>query len=411
MRRSLLILAIALTNWLCSAQTITSYTTADGLPSDNVVSIASDASNNMWFGTQAGVAKYDGSEWVVFNTTSHPEMPHNSITAITALSNGNIWIGTDYGASVYDGSTWTTYTSANGLGSNRVKHIYEAQNGDIWISDFKGATQFDGKVFTIFNTTDGLPFGGSEYITETTKGDLLLATALGGLFVYDGSDFKAYSESEGLLSESTSSVAVSPDGDIYVGTDRGLSILDSDYSFVKNYTKMYLMPPPDTLNPVKDVKVDSRGNVWVGIYVDYLSVGGVAMYNGIEWKNYDESNGLAGPTIRKMTLDNNQNLWVGTSKGVSKIESPYLRVEDATNKASVSIYPNPSNGQFVVNLNGIHKQGNLVVVNAQGKKVYSKPFLNQQKVDIEISDEAKGLYFVEITTNFGSSRYKLYLLH
>ena len=34
---------------------------------------------------------------------------------------------------------------------------------------------------------------------------------------------------------------------------------------------MLLLPPPDTLNPVVDVALDSNRNVWAGIYVDYLS--------------------------------------------------------------------------------------------------------------------------------------------
>ena len=38
---------------------------------------------------------------------------------------------------------------------------------------------------------------------------------------------------------------------------------------------MYLMPPPDTLNPVVDLEIDSYGRIWTGIYVGYLSEGGV----------------------------------------------------------------------------------------------------------------------------------------
>jgi len=142
---------------------------------------------------------------------------------------------------------------------------------------------------------------------------------------------------------------VEQNGNIWIGTGEGVSVFDTAYSHVKTFTRMYTMPAPDTLNPVEDIKIDSRGNVWVGIYVDYLvTVGGVAMYNGSTWANYDTDDGLAGPTIRKMALDNYNNLWVGTSAGVSKISSPYLTTQSmASNK--VQIYPNPARDVVIIN--------------------------------------------------------------
>jgi len=102
---------------ISNAQTITNYTTTDGLPSNNVLCLSTDVSNNIWFGTQAGVAKYDGSNWTVYNTTTDSAIPQNTITAILAARKDNkIWIGTDNGAAMYDGAKWTKYTTTDGLG-------------------------------------------------------------------------------------------------------------------------------------------------------------------------------------------------------------------------------------------------------------------------------------------------------
>ena len=43
------------------AQSFKSYTDLDGLPSNNVLCLASDGNGTMWFGTQKGIAIYDGS--------------------------------------------------------------------------------------------------------------------------------------------------------------------------------------------------------------------------------------------------------------------------------------------------------------------------------------------------------------
>ena len=56
---------------------------------------------------------------------------------------------------------------------------------------------------------------------------------------------------------------------------------------------MYSLPPPDTLNPVVEIDIDSWNRIWVAIYVGYLAEGGVAFYNGSIWQDFDISDGVA----------------------------------------------------------------------------------------------------------------------
>ena len=377
------------------AQKITTFTSTDGLPSDDVKCLTSDESNNMWFGTAAGVTKYDGTTWTVFTTTTDAQIPNNSITAIAATKDNKIWIGTDYGAAVYDGTNWIKYTTTDGLGSNRINNIFQAKNGDIWISDFKGVTKYNGSTFTTFGTSDGLPFGGVQDIKETSNGDILMATSLGGLFVYNGSIFKSYTESNGVISNSTSALALAQNGDIWIGTGDGASVFDSNYDSIGTHTRMYLMPPPDTLNPVQDIKIDSRGNVWVGIYVDYLvTVGGVAMFDGNQWVNYDEEDGLAGPTIRKMTLDKNNNVWVGTSAGVSKIESPYLNTKEIVANG-LTVYPIPAKDELNITFNNIKDASSpLKIYNSEGQLVMVRNTSGKLNSTIDLTNLDKGFYYI-----------------
>jgi len=223
-----------------------------------------------------------------------------------------------------------------------------------------------------------------------------MATGLGGLFVYDGSKFSSYTVVDGLKSNSTTALAVEQNGNIWIGTGEGVSVFDTAYSHVKTFTRMYTMPAPDTLNPVEDIKIDSRGNVWVGIYVDYLvTVGGVAMYNGSTWANYDTDDGLAGPTIRKMALDNYNNLWVGTSAGVSKISSPYLTTQSmASNK--VQIYPNPARDVVIINFGSKPELNTLQLFNYAGKLVLEKGINLSFSQSLDISDLRSGIYLLRI---------------
>ena len=104
-----------------NAQTITNYTTADGLISDviNCVEIA-DGTNEVWIGTNSGVSHFDGLSWTSYTTADG--LVDNNINTIVEAS-GDIWVGTDFGVSKFDGSTWTTYTSTDGLALDKVVHI------------------------------------------------------------------------------------------------------------------------------------------------------------------------------------------------------------------------------------------------------------------------------------------------
>ncbi len=86
------------------------YTTADGLPSNTVYYVFQDSKKFIWFATNAGVARYDGSHF-------------------------------DY------------FTKSDGLGSNEVVRIQEDSFGRIWFFNLNGSFNFflDNRIFNEHN--------------------------------------------------------------------------------------------------------------------------------------------------------------------------------------------------------------------------------------------------------------------
>jgi len=68
---------------------IQNYTTNDGLPSNTVYPIIQDRNNFIWFGTDAGVARYDGTEFTCFSKKDG--LNSNEIIVIKEDSQGRIW--------------------------------------------------------------------------------------------------------------------------------------------------------------------------------------------------------------------------------------------------------------------------------------------------------------------------------
>jgi ligand-binding sensor domain-containing protein len=216
------------------AQTFTNYTSADGLLSDNVNCLDTDASNNLWFGTQNGVSMFDGTTWTGYTTTDG--VVDNTIQAIHVATNGDVWVGTDFGASVFASGVWTSYTTTDGLGNNQIKCISEDSDGDIWFGTNNGTSEFDGTNWSSLGTAEGLPFGGVVDIDQHSNGNMYFSTGLGGVYIYDGTAMTSITESEGLLNNRVRALVINDQNNKWVGTADGITVLDnSDAFFYESY--------------------------------------------------------------------------------------------------------------------------------------------------------------------------------
>ena len=393
-------LTIVLSVFLCAvnfAQTFTNYTSADGLLADNVNCI--DAYDGyLWFGTQNGLSVFDGTtNW--YNFTTSDGLIDNTIQAIHVSSSG-LWLGTDFGVSFVDlptlfsGGVITSYTTADGLGNNVIKCINEDSDGNIWFGTNSGVTKFDGSNWFSLGTSDGLPFGGVVDIDQSSSGDIYLSSGLGGLFIYDGSVLSSVTELDGLLDNKLRALLIDQQGEKWVGTSEGVTVLDNYNDFLMNHTTMLTLPAPDTLNPIEDIEMDSQGNIWVGVYVDYLvTEGGVCGYDGSQWIEYQVADGLVGPVVRAIAVDDNDDLWVATSTGVSKISNHGLGIRESVEDQFI-LYPNPSRDRVTVLLKKESSE-KIEIFNNKMQLVKSES-INGTKLSIDISKLSSGIYFMKL---------------
>ena len=379
-----------------NAQTITNYTTADGLLSDFVECIDVDINDNVWLGTSIGVQMFDGSSLAVYDVANYPGMLSNNIKVITAMANGEIWIGTDYGAnelvSGVNGFMWLPYTTSNGLASNQVKSIDEDVNGGVWVGTNQGVSYFDGNSWISYSSPD-LHWSGVNATAFDSNGDKWFASPLGGITHFDGTTFTSYDTSNGLLSQFVIALLIDDQDNKWVGTSSGMSVLDATNTTFTQHTRMYIMPPPDTLNPVVDIAMDSHERIWTAIYVGYLAVGGVAMWDGNQWIDFDVTDGLVGPNVKGLAIDSQDNIWVATSTGVSKISAIPSAVSAIKNNG-FDLFPNPSSDKIYIT-NENQKIQQLKIYNNLGALVYENNS-NQLHYSIDVSPFSKGLYYVNV---------------
>ena len=84
--------------------------------------------------------------------------------------------------------------------------------------------------FLRWSVEDGLPQSQVTALAQDERGYLWVGTNGGGLARFDGADFKPYGIRDGLADNFVRGVVTNQEGDVYVFTRRGLSVLRSDTS-------------------------------------------------------------------------------------------------------------------------------------------------------------------------------------
>lgn len=383
-----------------TAQTFTNYTEAEGLAGNSVSSVTVDAVDNLWFGTNSGISKFDGTTWTTYNVDNSPGLIDNSITALFVDKDGVLWAGTDFGVSSFDGNTWESYTIDDGLADNRVTGIDQGAEGLIWISNKDGVTLKESNSWISLIDVDGIPFGGVTSVSFDSKNSKYFATPLSGVIKFDGVDLIDIIEVDGLLSDKVRAIAIDAEDNKWIATSDGISVFDDRDNFLTNHKFVFTLPPPDSINPVEDIQIDSKGRVWAGIYVDYLvTEGGVSMYDGNTWIDYDVSDGLVGPVVRALAIDSKDDVWVATSTGVTKISSPPSSTKNilATN---FEVFPNPVSDRLNIQLKSqfSNQDRPVNVFNIFGKLVDTSIISRGEiQTSIAMGQHAAGMYFVEVS--------------
>jgi len=211
-----------------------SYTTDNGLASNDVTAVYEDRQGKLWIGTSDGISCFD-DDWVT-NYTTDDGLVHNRVGAICEDHEGRLWFGTPNGVSCFDGKNFTNYTASDGLTDYLVLAICVDHRGLVWIGTEGGVSCFDGKHFRNYNVDDGLVGNVIWYIYEDNRERLWFSTG-NGVSCFDGEHFTNYTIDDGLASNSVSGICEDHQGRLWFGTRGGVSCFDGEQ--FTNYTTQH----------------------------------------------------------------------------------------------------------------------------------------------------------------------------
>ena len=326
--------AVAESNW-----SFHSWQSDEGLPNNNVTSIAQSADGYLWIANPSRLARFDGVRFGTVATGSIVPETYEKITTLLRSKKGGLWAGMSHGTVVYlDGHAPKIFT--NSLSKGYVESLVEDKDGALWISfsdDVVGRIQ-NGTV-TRFGTADGLVANYVCWFACDSKGQLWFAKANQAGIFRNGRFHVLYELKEpfnGLTAAAAGGVWLVSGGHLFHSKENGG--LHDCGAFVSHE----LPPQP---SPILE---DSDGSVWIG-----TSDNGLFRYDGTNFEGVPVSHG----EISCLLKDDENNLWVGTGGGgINRVNRRAIELETTENglpfEAVQSLCEDPDGTLWATTQNG-----------------------------------------------------------
>ncbi len=323
---AVLIISILFANSLI-AQTflVHKYTEEEGLPGSVVYSSAQSKEGFMFFTTRNGIARYDGLNWKnEWSEISREQADHS----VLKLDNrGDLWLFSPYNSafSKYENGDWQNITTLPQRYSKiYLQHYYSyavgSQNNDVRILIY-----FDRKILAFFKDKKWvdltyLLLETEIYQIEYYKDMFLLATSKGLLAL----------GSNGKITQFNASIPTSPVLGFAVEYKPNQSdiiwILGNDFlgSFASNKYTSFLS------NYNFDIFTIEQKITIIPNYYNSIILGSFNKILQIDKENKNVTtlgvvNGLLDGSPADLTLDRENNLWITSGRGISKISSMRFR--------------------------------------------------------------------------------------
>jgi ligand-binding sensor domain-containing protein/signal transduction histidine kinase len=358
-----------------------SWTIENGLPQNNVQVIAQTPDGYLWFGTEEGVARFDGVSFTVFNPINTPQLQSQNIGALFVDRAGALWIGGGRGVSVYRNGKFETVAPDAGLrgvfGIAEVGHdgtmvfsawlggLYWYKNGVVRHDDSLPATVYmvasrDGVVWV--GATDGLyriAGGVVSHIAGITGSIEAIYCTAGGVWAGGPDDLVYYDGTRVTRpvrdANDVWTLFVDSHGTLWIGTRHGL--------VRKSSSSVTRMGVDDGLTSyyIDAIFEDAEGTLWVGTHF-----GGVNQLLDGVFLRYTRREGLSDAAVWSVVQDRSGAMLAGTAQGgLNRLENNRWKrvVSAALDRSEISaLWPDDDGSVWIASDgNGLHHLKNGVV--------------------------------------------------
>jgi len=292
--------------------------TVPNLPSKNVQAVFQDSEGWMWFGTDKGVARFNGSEFKssAVAGSALERLAGEEVRSITEDRAGTMWIATARGVRRIAKTGEDAGRPFEGLDARQV---FVDSSGAVWIAAATGLSRFDGRGLVSLSQSRDLPSDDVRAIAQDEDGSLWIATA-NGVSILENENlvsFQSWRESRGAGNRPEDRVRVDDArglfadgaGRVWLATARELLLIDKG---------SVQRPAIDAMRSVGGSRVvslramgaDLSGRVWI-----VVDSGGVVVYDPVRHES-QRVNFFDRDHVAAICTGREGNVWFATDNGV-----------------------------------------------------------------------------------------------
>lgn len=286
------------------------WTTQEGLPQSRVACLKQTRDGYLWIGTWAGLARFNGISFTVFNRYNTPALANDAINGLAEDTEGTLWIATQDGLISFRDGNFQRIQLPGAAGDHFISRVVGSRSGGIWIQIGGQVARFANGRFSrlwrvewnnwpsICSLVDGADgsaniFSDRSWLTISPRGEMLRTN------VVEAGD-KPH-----ILAAWPAETA----GVAWAGTDRGLRCLGTRQG---NDLAANMLSE----QPVHLIYQDPERHWWVG-----TSEGRLYCCSSGSWSFLDVE--LGTPICLEAGTEG--NLWVGNDLGLAMVRRPGVR--------------------------------------------------------------------------------------
>ncbi len=274
--------------------------------SESVSCLYEDSDGVLWVGTEgAGLFRLINGRFTSFTTTDG--LSSNRVLSLTEDRDGNLWIGTRGGGiNRLRNQTIRTITVDDGLSGDYITAVYEDKDGTLWIAskDYGLNEVSNTGVIRRYNLGNNVGVNHVRSIEEDAGGNLFIGTMKGIVVLPKEQGGKRFAFSpdnalKQLNSYSIRSIHIRSNGDMLIGS-YGAGVL--------RYASGRLTKITESGN-IRSIVETNNGSFWIA------AKGAVSHVAGNTIKNYSIAEGLSSDEVFSIFCDDDSTVWVGTYGG------------------------------------------------------------------------------------------------
>ncbi len=296
---------------------------------NDILCLYEDMAGTMWMGTDGGGVSYLDNQNITFNVRTESQVPANiavqQIRSFAQDNQGQVWLGTSgKGLTVFNPkiSSWKTYRAKPGsnktVNNDRVLALmYDAAHELLWVGTQGGGLNLLDLKKGNFSVASNIPSSEITCLFTDNAGRYWVGTRQAGLCQYDpetGRVWQYTPTNSGIKSTSITSIVQGEGGHIWIGHEyAGIDLFDTNKrrSVAFSYSGAGNQLSTQEIKCLAYDKV--RKLLWVG-----TKGKGMDAYDGQKFHHFTTDDGLPNNMVYGIVIDNSNNLWLSTNKGISQ---------------------------------------------------------------------------------------------